>query len=116
MKLVDNLEISTAYILKAIIDECNIREGSVRTDVEHTESKIQIISFDDMECKSHQELKDYIISNIALGESVMIWLQKVVGLKEGSNKIWMCLRNIQLRGYGKVDCYIQYGYILRQAL
>lgn len=88
-KLVDSLEISTVDILKSIIDECNIT-GEVPSDsmlnIPKEKCKIQIISFDDMESNSHQELKDYIISNLAPGESVMIWLHKVVGTKDESNK------------------------------
>lgn len=89
LKLVDSLEISTVDILKSIIDECNIT-GEVPSDsmlnIPKAKYKIQIISFGDMENNSHQELKDYIISNIAPGESMIMWIQKIVGIKGEGNK------------------------------
>lgn len=82
LKVVDSLEISTIDILKAIIDECNIM-GSVPSDstlnIPKAKYKIQIISFDNLELKFHRELQDYIIDHLAADESVINWLQKVIG-------------------------------------
>lgn len=82
LKVVDSLEISTIDILKAIIDECNIM-GSVPSDstlnIPKAKYKIQIISFDNLELKFHRELQDYIINHLATDESVINWLQKVIG-------------------------------------
>lgn len=82
LKVVDSLEISTIDILKAIIDECNIM-GSVPSDstlnIPKAKYKIQIISFDNLELKFHRELQDYIINHLAVDESVINWLQKVIG-------------------------------------
>lgn len=82
LKVVDSLEISTIDILKAIIDECNIM-GSVPSDstlnIPKAKYKIQIISFDNLELKFHRELQDYIINHLAANESVINWLQKVIG-------------------------------------
>lgn len=82
LKVVDSLEISTIDILKAIIDECNIM-GSVPSDstlnIPKAKYKIQIISFDNLELKFHRELQDYIINHLAADESVINWLQKVIG-------------------------------------
>ena len=82
LKVVDSLEISTIDILKAIIDECNIMV-SVPSDstlnIPKAKYKIQIISFDNLELKFHRELQDYIINHLAADESVINWLQKVIG-------------------------------------
>lgn len=82
LKVVDSLEISTIDILKAIIDECNIM-GSIPSDstlnIPKAKYKIQIISFDNLELKFHRELQDYIINHLAADESVINWLQKVIG-------------------------------------
>lgn len=82
LKVVDSLEISTIDILKAIIDECNIM-GSVPSDstlnIPKAKYKIQIISFDNLELKFHRELQNYIINHLAADESVINWLQKVIG-------------------------------------
>lgn len=82
LKVVDSLEISTIDILKAIIDECNIM-GSIPSDstlnIPKAKYKIQIISFDNLELKFHRELQDYIINHLATDESVINWLQKVIG-------------------------------------
>lgn len=82
LKVVDSLEISTIDILNAIIDECNIM-GSVPSDstlnIPKAKYKIQIISFDNLELKFHRELQDYIINHLAADESVINWLQKVIG-------------------------------------
>ena len=82
LKVVDSLEISTIDILKAIIDECNIM-GSVPSDstlnIPKAKYKIQIISFDNLELKFHRELQDYVINHLAADESVINWLQKVIG-------------------------------------
>ena len=88
LKVVDSLEISTIDILKAIIDECNIM-GSVPSDstlnIPKAKYKIQIISFDNLELKFHRELQDYIINHLAADESVINWLQKVIGT-DGKDK------------------------------
>ena len=82
LKVVDSLEFSTIDILKTIIDECNIM-GSVPSDstlnIPKAKYKIQIISFDNLELKFHRELQDYIINHLAADESVINWLQKVIG-------------------------------------
>ena len=89
LKVVDSLEISTIDILKAIIDECNIM-GSVPSDstlnIPKAKYKIQIISFDNLELKFHRELQDYIINHLAVDESVINWLQKVIGTDEKGKK------------------------------
>ena len=87
LKVVDSLEISTIDILKAIIDECNIM-GSVSTlNIPKAKYKIQIISFDNLELKFHRELQDYIINHLAADESVINWLQKVIGTDEKGKKL-----------------------------
>lgn len=90
LKVVDSLEISTIDILKAIIDECNIM-GSVPSDstlnIPKAKYKIQIISFDNLELKFHRELQDYIINHLAADESVINWLQKVIGTDEKGKKL-----------------------------
>lgn len=82
LKVVDSLEISTIDILKAIIDECNIM-GAVPSDstlnIPKAKYRMQIISFDNLELKFHRELQDYIINHLAADESVINWLQKVIG-------------------------------------
>lgn len=82
LKVVDSLEISTIDILKAIIDECNIM-GAVPSDstlnIPRAKYRMQIISFDNLELKFHRELQDYIINHLAADESVINWLQKVIG-------------------------------------
>lgn len=89
LKVVDSLEISTIDILKAIIDECNIMD-SVPSDstlnIPKAKYKIQIISFDNLELKFHRELQDYIINHLAVDESVINWLQKVIGTDEKGKK------------------------------
>ena len=88
LKVVDSLEISTIDILKAIIDECNIM-GSVPSDstlnIPKAKYRMQIISFDNLELKFHRELQDYIINHLAADESVINWLQKVIGT-DGKDK------------------------------
>ena len=90
LKVVDSLEISTIDILKAIIDECNIM-GAVPSDstlnIPKAKYKIQIISFDNLELKFHRELQDYIINHLAADESVINWLQKVIGTDEKGKKL-----------------------------
>ena len=82
LKVVDSLEFSTIDILKTIIDECNIM-GSVPSDstlnIPKAKYRMQIISFDNLELKFHRELQDYIINHLAADESVINWLQKVIG-------------------------------------
>ena len=88
LKVVDSLEFSTIDILKAIIDECNIM-GSVPSDstlnIPKAKYRMQIISFDNLELKFHRELQDYIINHLAADESVINWLQKVIGT-DGKDK------------------------------
>lgn len=88
LKVVDSLEISTIDILKTIIDECNIM-GSVPSDstlnIPKAKYRMQIISFDNLELKFHRELQDYIINHLAADESVINWLQKVIGT-DGNDK------------------------------
>ena len=88
LKVVDSLEFSTIDILKTIIDECNIM-GSVPSDstlnIPKAKYRIQIISFDNLELKFHRELQDYIINHLAADESVINWLQKVIGT-DGKDK------------------------------
>ena len=90
LKVVDSLEISTIDILKAIIDECNIM-GSVPSDstlnIPKAKYKIQIVSFDNLELKFHRELQDYIINHLAINESVINWLHKVIGTDEKGKKL-----------------------------
>ena len=88
LKVVDSLEFSTIDILKTIIDECNIM-GSVPSDstlnIPKAKYRMQIISFDNLELKFHRELQDYIINHLAADESVINWLQKVIGT-DGKDK------------------------------
>lgn len=82
LKVVDSLEISTIDILKAIIDECNIMEAvpsDSTLNIPKAKYRMQIISFDNLELKFHRELQDYIINHLAADESVINWLQKVIG-------------------------------------
>ena len=89
LKVVDSLEISTIDILKAIIDECNIM-GSVPSDstlnIPKAKYRMQIINFDCLDLKSHQELKDYIKGHLTYNETVAGWLQKVIGTDESESK------------------------------
>ena len=89
LKVVDSLEISTIDILKAIIDECNIM-GAVPSDstlnIPKAKYRMQIISFDSLDLKSHQELKDYIKEHLNYNETVAGWLQKVIGTDESRKK------------------------------
>ena len=89
LKVVDSLEISTIDILKAIIDECNIM-GVVPSDstlnIPKAKYRMQIISFDDLDLKSYQELKDYIKGHLAYDETVADWLRRVVGIDENKKK------------------------------
>ena len=89
LKVVDSLEISTIDILKAIIDECNIM-GTVPSDstlnIPKAKYRMQIISFDNLDLKSHQELKDYIKEHLVYNETVAGWLQKVIGTDESKKK------------------------------
>ena len=81
LKLVDTLEISTIDILKSIIDECNIM-GEVPADpmlnIPKAKYKMRIISFDDLDSSVHQEVKDFIKSQVGFYENVEDWLTKVV--------------------------------------
>ena len=89
LKVVDSLEISTIDILKAIIDECNIM-GAVPSDstlnIPKAKYRMQIISFDNLDLKSHQELKGYIKDHLVYNESVADWLRKVIGTDESKKK------------------------------
>ena len=89
LKLVDSLEISTIDILKVIIDECNIM-GSVPSgfmlNIPKAKYKMQIVSFDNLELQSHRELQDYITNHLTTNESVIDWLQKVIGVDEKGKK------------------------------
>ena len=89
LKLVDSLEISTIDILKSIIEECNIT-GEVPSDlmlnIPRAKYKIQVISFDSLDADKHQELKLFIKSRLAPGDTVAAWLQKVSGLSEDGKK------------------------------
>lgn len=88
LKLVDSLEISTIDILKSIIDECNIM-GAVPSDsmlnIPQAKYKVQIVTFDDLDCTMYDSLKCHISSRLAYGETVAAWLQRVVGT-DGENK------------------------------
>lgn len=90
LKIVDSLEISTIDILKAIIDECNIM-GTVPSDtmlnIPKAKYKMQIISFDGLEEDSYRDLTDYIKNNLTGNETVICWLQKVIGTDDKSKKI-----------------------------
>ena len=89
LKLVDSLEISTIDILKVIIDECNVM-GSVPSgfmlNIPKAKYKMQIVSFDNLELQSHRELQDYITNHLTTNESVIDWLQKVIGVDEKGKK------------------------------
>ena len=89
LKVVDSLEISTIDILNAIIDECNIM-GAVPSDstlnIPKAKYRMQIISFDNLDLKSHQELKGYIKDHLVYNESVADWLRKVIGTDESKKK------------------------------
>ena len=90
LKVVDSLEISTIDILKAIIDECNIM-GVVPSDstlnIPKAKYKMQIISFDDLDLESHQEVKDYIKGHLTYNETVADWLKRVIGTDESKKKL-----------------------------
>lgn len=89
LKVIDSLEISTIDILNAIIDECNIM-GAVPSDstlnIPKAKYRMQTISFDSLDLKSHQELKDYIKEHLNYNETVAGWLQKVIGTDESRKK------------------------------
>ena len=90
LKVVDSLEISTIDILKAIIDECNIM-GVVPSDstlnIPKAKYKMQIISFDNLDLESHQEIKDYIKGHLTYNETVADWLKRVIGTDESKKKL-----------------------------
>ena len=90
LKVVDSLEISTIDILKAIIDECNIM-GVVPSDstlnIPKAKYKMQIISFDNLDLESHQEVKDYIKGHLTYNETVADWLKRVIGTDESKKKL-----------------------------
>ena len=48
--------------------------------------RMQIISFDDLDLKSYQELKDYIKGHLDYNETVADWLRRVVGTDENKKK------------------------------
>ena len=81
LKLVDTLEISTIDILKSIIDEYNIM-GEVPADpmlnIPKAKYKMRIISFDDLDSSVHQEVKDFIKSQVGFYENVEDWFTKIV--------------------------------------
>ena len=90
LKVVDSLEISTIDILKAIIDECNIM-GVIPSDstlnIPKAKYKMQIISFDNLDLESHQEVKDYIKGHLTYNETVADWLKRVIGTDESKKKL-----------------------------
>ncbi len=89
LKVVDSLEISTIDILKAIIDECNIMEAvpsDSTLNIPKAKYRMQIICFDSLDVKSHQEVKDYIKEHLVYNESVADWLRKVIGTDESKEK------------------------------
>lgn len=119
LKVVDSLEISTIDILKAIIDECNIM-GAVPSDstlnIPKAKYRMQIISFDSLDLKSHQELKDYIKEHLNYNETVAGWLQKVIGTDESRkkpkknmdliNEMFDCDVNIEWQATSSLATYI----------
>lgn len=119
LKVVDSLEISTIDILKAIIDECNII-GAVPSDstlnIPKAKYKMQIISFDSLDLKSHQELKDYIKEHLNYNETIAGWLQKVIGTDESKkkpkknmdliNEMFDCDVNIEWQATSSLATYI----------
>ena len=119
LKVVDSLEISTIDILKAIIDECNIM-GAVPSDstlnIPKAKYRMQIISFDSLDLKSHQELKDYIKEHLNYNETVAGWLQKVIGTDESKkkpkknmdliNEMFYCDVNIEWHATSSLATYI----------
>ena len=119
LKVVDSLEISTIDILKAIIDECNIM-GAVPSDstlnIPRAKYRMQIISFDSLDLKSHQELKDYIKEHLNYNETVAGWLQKVIGTDESKkkpkknmdliNEMFDCDVNIEWQATSSLATYI----------
>lgn len=119
LKVVDSLEISTIDILKAIIDECNIM-GAVPSDstlnIPKAKYRMQIISFDSLDLKSHQELKDYIKEHLNYNETVAGWLQKVIGTDESKkkpkknldliNEMFDCEVNIEWQATSSLVTYI----------
>lgn len=119
LKVIDSLEISTIDILKAIIDECNIM-GAVPSDstlnIPKAKYRMQIISFDSLDLKSHQELKDYIKEHLNYNETVAGWLQKVIGTDESKkkpkknmdliNEMFDCDVNIEWQATSSLATYI----------
>ena len=119
LKVVDSLEISTIDILKAIIDECNIM-GVVPSDsalnIPKAKYKMQIISFDSLDVKSYQEVKDYIKEHLVYNESVADWLRKVIGTDESKkkpkknmdliNEMFECDVNIEWQATSSLATYI----------
>ena len=119
LKVVDSLEISTIDILNAIIDECNIM-GAVPSDstlnIPKAKYRMQTISFDSLDLKSHQELKDYIKEHLNYNETVAGWLQKVIGTDESRkkpkknmdliNEMFDCDVNIEWQATSSLATYI----------
>ena len=119
LKVIDSLEISTIDILNAIIDECNIM-GAVPSDstlnIPKAKYRMQTISFDSLDLKSHQELKDYIKEHLNYNETVAGWLQKVIGTDESRkkpkknmdliNEMFDCDVNIEWQATSSLATYI----------
>lgn len=109
LKVVDSLEISTIDILKAIIDECNIM-GVVPSDstlnIPKAKYKMQIISFDNLDLESHQEVKDYIKGHLTYNETVADWLKRVIGTDESKKKL---KKNMDLIDE-MFDCNVDIGW------
>lgn len=76
--VVDRLEILTIYILKSIVDEVNIYGSIDETilNIPMADYKFDIVRFDDVPQSRFDELKSYIVGQLAEGETVGQWLGK----------------------------------------
>ncbi|MBR0502118.1 MAG: AAA family ATPase [Paludibacteraceae bacterium] len=79
LDVVDGLQISTIDILKSIVDEVNIHgsiEENTILNIPKASYKIEIIQFEDVSNTRLDELKTFILQQLAIGESVGEWLRK----------------------------------------
>jgi len=101
---VDSLEISTIDILKSIVDEVNIHgeiEENSLLNIPKASYRISVIRFDDVEKSRFNELKSFILSQLAQNETVGQWLNKPWVDSEGEHRT-----NIsQIDNIFDADCY-----------
>ena len=79
LDVVDGLQISTIDILKSIVDEVNIHgtiDENTILNIPKASYKIEVVRFDDVAKTRFDELKTFILEQLANGESIGQWLGK----------------------------------------